>query len=136
MIELMFKFYQTDLDFDETRVQSDYSEIGSDFVDFLSVLMGSRMLNAFHDTEGMNGWTFKASMDFLDRLKMVRIDDSEEWGMNRIPLKDAELMAEIGILNRPVVPVEVKKRGRPKGSKDTKPRKTRSDKGVPKVPGN
>ncbi|MBR1973415.1 MAG: transposase [Candidatus Methanomethylophilaceae archaeon] len=136
MIELMFKFYQTDLDFDDTRVQSDYSEIGSDFVDFLSVLMGSRMLNAFHDTEGMNDWTFKASMDFLDRLKMVRIDDSEEWEMNRIPLKDAELMAEIGILDRPVVPVEVKKRGRPKGSKDTKPRKTRSDKGVPKVPGN
>ncbi|MBO4569283.1 MAG: transposase [Candidatus Methanomethylophilaceae archaeon] len=129
LIEMLFKFYQTELDLDDTRVNSDYSDIGSDFIDFLAALMGSRLLNLFQDTKEMETWTFKMSMDFIERVKMVRIDDSEEWEMNRLPITDAVLLANIGLIDRPIVPVEIKKMGRPVGKKDTKPRKTRSDKG-------
>ena len=134
LIELLFKFYQTELDLDDTRVHSDYSDIGSDFIDFLAALMGSRMLNLFQDTKETMGWTFKSCMDFADRAKKVRIDDSEEWEFSRLPLKDAEILRKLGILENVVVPVEVKKRGRPSGKKDTRPRKTRSDKGKKRTP--
>ena len=134
LIELLFKFYQTELDLDDTRVHSDYSDIGSDFIDFLSALMGSRMLNTFRDARATRDWTFKACMDFLERAKKVRIDDSEEWEFARIPLKDAQILQELGIMGRVIVPIEIKKRGRPAGRKDSKPRKTRSDKGVKRTP--
>jgi len=133
LIELMFKFYQSSLDLDDTRVHDDYSDIGSDFIDFLATLMASRMLNKFYDTPEMSTWTFKMSMDFLDRLKMVRVDDGVEWEHNRLPLIDAEFFTKLGILQMPVVPVEIKPRGRPKGRKDSHPRKPRVDKSEPKV---
>lgn len=132
LIELLFKFYQTELDMDDTRVNKDYSDIGSEFVDFLAALMGSRMLNAFQNDEVTRMWTFKTAMNFIEKAKMVRVDDSEEWEMNRLPLVDAEVLSRFGIIQKPIVPVEVKKRGRPPGKKDTKPRKTRSDKGAPR----
>lgn len=129
LIELLFKFYQTEMDLDDTRVHDDYSDIGSAFIDFLAALMGSRLLNAFGDCTDMEYWTFKSSMDFLDRLKMVRIGDENDWEMNRLPATDAELFAKLGLIGKPIVPVEIKKKGRPKGRKDTVTRKTRSDKG-------
>jgi hypothetical protein len=132
LIELLFKFYQTELDMDDTRVNKDFSDIGSEFVDFLAALMGSRMLNAFQNDEKTSSWTFKTSMNFIEKAKMVRVDDSEEWEMNRLPLVDAEILSRFGIIEKPVVPIEIKKKGRPLGKKDTKPRKIRSDKGVPR----
>lgn len=87
------------------------------------------MFNRFQDIEETWKWTFKSCMDFLERAKMVRIDDSEEWEAARIPLKDAELLQRIGVLESVAVPVEIKRKGRPPGRKDTRPRKTRSDKG-------
>lgn len=134
LIELLFKFYQTELDLDDTRVHSDYSDIGSDFIDFLSTLMGSRMLNLFRDTKATEDWTFKTCMDFVERAKKVRVDDSEEWEFARLPLKDAQLLQELGIMDRVIVPVEIRKRGRPAGKRDSKPRKTRSDKGKKRTP--
>ena len=134
LIGLLFKFYQTEPDLDDTRVHSDYSDIGSDFIDFLAALMGSRMLNLFQDTKETMGWTFKSCMYFADRAKKVRIDDSEEWEFSRLPLKDAEILRKLGILENVVVPVEIKKKGRPAGKKDSHPRKTRSDKGKKRTP--
>lgn len=129
-IELLFKFFETELDMDDTRVHDDYSDIGSDFVDYLAALMASRMANRFGDLKETVRWTFKASLDFLEGLKMVRIDDSDEWEANRIAEVDAELFAKLGVIAVPVVPKIVGKKGRPKGRKDSVPRKPRSDKGV------
>ena len=118
------------MDMDDTRVHDDYSDIGSDFVDYLAALMASRMANRFGDLKETERWTFKTALDFLEGLKMVRIDDSEGWEANRIAETDAELFAKLGVISVPVVPKIIGKAGRPKGRKDTVPRKTRSDKGV------
>lgn len=56
------------------------------------------MFTRFQDIEETWKWMFKSCMDFLERAKMVRIDDSEEWETARIPLKDAELLQRIGVL--------------------------------------
>lgn len=133
LIELMFKFYQSVLDLDDTRVHDDFSDIGSDFIDFLATLMASRMLNRLYEIDEMSTWTFRMSLDFLNRLKMVRVDDGDEWEHRRLPIVDAELFEKMGLLKRPTVPVEVKFRGRPKGRKDSAPRKRRSDKGQPRA---
>ena len=59
-------------------------------------------------------------------MKMTRTPSGDGWRLNRVSKSDVELVEKIGILSRPVVPVEVKKKGRPKGSKDKVPRKRRT----------
>ena len=51
--------------------------------------------------------------------------DPVEWEVSRAAITDAEFMEKIGLLKRPIVPEVKKKRGRPKGSKDKQPRKSR-----------
>ena len=47
LIELMFRTYKVDFDLDDTRVHSDYSVVATNFVNFLSALLTSRLLRAF-----------------------------------------------------------------------------------------
>ena len=38
-------------------------------------------------------------MDFLDWTKKVRVDDSEYWEFARIPLRDVQVLQELGIMD-------------------------------------
>ncbi len=44
LIELVFKRYKNDEDFDKTRVQSDFSVIGSELINFISTLITCRLV--------------------------------------------------------------------------------------------
>ena len=46
-IEIVMRFYKSACEFDETRVQDDYSVIGSEFCDFLSTVLTFRLIKAF-----------------------------------------------------------------------------------------
>ena len=92
--------------------------------------MVSRLLVYFDDRELLNNNTFGDLMRVLKRMKMTKTPSGDGWRLNRVAKSDAELVEKIGILSRPIVPVEVKKRGRPKGSKDKAPRKRRTKKEI------
>lgn len=66
-------------------------------------------------------------------MKITRTPSSDEWRLNIVAKSDAELVEKMGIPSRPIVPVEVKKRDRPKGSKDKAPRKRRTKKEIEKL---
>ena len=132
LIELLFKFHQTTLDIDDTRVNDFYSVMGTEFINFLATLMASRMKNHFDSVRELDHLTYKASLDQLEKAKKVRIYDSDEWEDNRLPQVDADLLVKMGLYTRPIIPEEKKRMGRKPGSKDTKPRKPRSDKGIPR----
>ena len=126
LIELMFRTYKVDLDLDDTRVHSDYSVMATNFVNFLSVLLTSRLLRAFGAVEELDKVPFGYTMDLLRCKRKSRVD-GDEWENERYTVKDSELLAKLGLIERPIIPLEPKKKaGRPKGSKDRKPRKRRS----------
>lgn len=127
LIELFFRRQEDTMEQDDTREHSDYSVIASNFIDYLSSIMVSRMLG-FLDRNGLlDNNTYGDILNLMLRVKMTRVGEGE-WRVRRIAEKDAELLERTGLLIRPVVPKEVKKRGRPKGSKDSQPRKKRSKK--------
>lgn len=127
LIELFFKRQEDTMEQDDTRENSDYSVIASNFIDYLSSIMVSRMLNFLDGTGLLANNTYGDILNLMLRAKMTRVGEGE-WRVRRIAEKDAELLEKTGLLIRPVVPKEVKKRGRPKGSKDTRPRKKRAKK--------
>lgn len=127
LIELMFRTYKVDFDLDDTRVHSDYSVVATNFVNFLSALLTSRLLRAFGAVKELETVPFGYTMDMLRCKRKSRVD-GDEWENERYTEKDSDLLARLGLIDRPIVVLEPKKKaGRPKRSKDKKPRKKRSN---------
>ena len=141
-IETLFRFHKTTLDEDDTRMHSEHSAVGSDFIDFLSTVMGSRMLKFFRTHDKFKKMTYKSAMNELRRCRKVRIGSNNAWELERMTVKrtlliastgiislSKEMLETLGIKNDPEFSGTQKKtgkRGRPKGSKDSKPRKRKN----------
>lgn len=128
LIELFFRSQEDIMGMDDTREHSDYTVIASNFVYYIAAYMQSVLMDRLDGLGLLDDRTYGDNLDLLKRIKMTRVSEDAEWRTRRIALADAEVLERMGLLYRPVVPREVKKRGRPKGSKDKAPRKKRSKK--------
>ena len=115
-IEIVMRFYKSACEFDETRVQDDYSVIGSEFCDFLSTLLTFRLIRSFDQAQLLENRTYKKVMSVLDRAKKVR-SDGESWRIIRLNPSHEEILQALGLIPKPEEPPK-KKPGRPKGSKN------------------
>ena len=114
-IELVMRYYKSACDFDETRVQDDYSVIGSEFCDFLSTVLTFKLIKAFDKAKLLDDYTYKRLMSILFRAKKVRVED-EDWQLVKMNPSHMEILQNLGLIPKPEEPPK-KKRGRPKGSK-------------------
>ena len=115
-IEVVMRFYKSACEFDETRVQDDYSVLGSEFCDFLSTLLTFRLIKAFDRANLLNDRTYKSVMAVLTRAKKVRFD-GEDWHLIKMNPSHETILQELGLI--PKEPEEPKRKpGRPKGSKN------------------
>lgn len=115
-IEVVMRYYKSACEFDETRVQDDYSVIGSEFCDFLSTLLTFRLIKAFDQAELLEDRTYKKIMSVLVRAKKARVSGSD-WQLIRLNPSHEEILQELGLIPKPE-PLPKKKAGRPKGSKN------------------
>ena len=109
------RFYKSACEFDETRVQDDYSVIGSEFCDFLSTVLTFRLINAFDKANLLEDRSYKKVMSILRRAKKAHMDGSE-WQLIRINPSHEEILQKLELVPKPEEPPK-KKPGRPKGSK-------------------
>ena len=124
-IEIVMRFYKSACEFDETRVQDDYSVIGSEFCDFLSTLLTFRLIKVFDQAKLLEDRTYKKIMSVLDRAKKVRSDD-EEWRLIRLNPSHEKILQELDLIPKPEMPPK-RKPGRPKGSKNKSATKKQED---------
>ena len=110
-IEIVMRYYKSACEFDETRVQDDYSVIGSEFCDFLSTLLTFRLIASFDKAKLLEKMTYKKTMSVLCRAKKVRVRNSD-WQLIRINPSYEEILQKLGLLAIPDSPTP-KKRGRP-----------------------
>ena len=78
-IELVMRFYKSACKFNETRVQDDYSVIGSEFCDFLSTILTFRLINSFDKEKLLETNTYKKIMSVLRRAKKIKTNDNDDW---------------------------------------------------------
>ena len=114
-IEIVMRFYKSACEFDETRVQDDYSVIGSEFCDFLSTILTFRLMKQFDRANLLEERTYKKLMSVLERAKKIRVK-GEDWQPIRINPSQEVILQELDLLPKPELPPK-KKPGRPKGSK-------------------
>lgn len=117
-IEILFRFYKHILEFDETRVESVQSVIGTEFVNHLSVVMTSRLRKRFITLKELQRRSFRSCMRLLSKGMMVRTDGNGEWRLGKLTKSETDIFIGLGLINPPDQPV--KRPGRPKGSKNKK----------------
>ena len=113
-IELVMRYYKSACEFDETRVQDDYSVIGSEFCDFLSTVLTFYLIAAFDKAKILERMPYKKVMSVLTRAKKVRLT-GEDWQLIRINPSHVKILQELCLLDSPEKPPK-RKRGRPKKS--------------------
>lgn len=116
-IELVFDQFNNGLEFDDTRVQGDFSVIGNEFLNVIAAMVSRRMMNEFRDKGVLEEMTYGDAIEDLSEVwrkvgapKDARTDDGF-W--TRGLKKDMELMERLG-LSEPAPKPPPKKRGRPK----------------------
>ena len=108
-IEVVMRFYKSACQFDDTRVQDDYSVIGSEFCDFLATVLTFRLIKAFDGAHLLEKHTYKKVMATLKRAKKIRIVN-KDWQLIRTAPSAIEILQKLGLLAKPQA--EMKKRGR------------------------
>ena len=91
-------------------VHNDYSVIGSEFCDFLSLLT-YKLINYFDECELFNTMTYKKIMKLLERAKKVNLPN-KGWTLRKISKNLEDILVKLELLNVQKAPK--KKRGRPK----------------------
>ena len=112
-IELVMRYYKSACEFDETRVQSDYSVIGSEFCDFLATVLTFRLLKAFDKAGLLKKMNYSRIMSLLKRAKKVRVGEDGEWRLIKVNPKLEEMLAALGLAPKADVP-QGRKPGRPR----------------------
>ena len=111
-IEIVMRYYKTACGFDETRVQDDYSVIGSEFCDFLATVLTFRLLKAFDRAGLLLKWTYSRLLSVLRRAKQIRWPEGI-WRPIRLAPSQETVLRELSILPSPP-PSPPRKRGRPR----------------------
>lgn len=114
-IEIVMRYYKAACEFDDTRVQDDYSVIGSEFCDFLSTVLTFRLIKEFDSAKLLDERNYKKLMSVLSRAKKARVN-GENWQLIRINPSQEEILQKLSLLPKPEE-LPKKKPGRPKGRK-------------------
>lgn len=115
-LEVLFRFYKHILNMDETRVESEQSVVGTEFVNFLSVIMLSRLRKAFFSVRKLEKRSFRSNMKLLRKGIKIREGPGKEWMLSKLSEKEEGIFTELGLLPKPEE--QKRKRGRPPGSKN------------------
>ena len=135
-IEPLFKLHKSGMEVDDTREKSDESAVGSEFVNYLATIMSARLRNHLSKFDFCKNRSFKGALSDLRDCVKIKGEDGT-WEYRTTAAKDMRFYVRTGAVTEPdmvsmygiksVVQQEgPRKRGRPVGSKDARPRKRRT----------
>jgi transposase len=77
LIEECFRYYKHAIELDDTKVHSDYSVIGSEFINFFASVMTVRLVNKFDDCGLFKTMSYAGVMSELATAKKARLPGSD-----------------------------------------------------------
>lgn len=129
LVEEFFRAYKHITEFTDGREHSDAAIIGSEFVNFISSVITSKLINVFDKTELLKEYTYREIMEFLNSAYKYKTSEKSGWKTAALTAKNTSVLERLGLADpatkSPAAKseneaggVEKKKRGRPKGSKN------------------
>lgn len=100
-IEVSMRFYKMSLEMDETRVHSDASVIGSEFMNFLATIITQRM-NRELSEKGILTMTktYKKAKRILRKSKIARLSEDKPWAVTKLTAKEAKILQILNITGK------------------------------------
>jgi hypothetical protein len=114
LIEECFRYYKHAIDLDDTKVHSDYSVIGSEFINFFSSIMTVRLINKFDDCGLFSSMSYASIMSELATAKKARLPESNSWDFVRTTVHTMNTLETLGLITEDKPVAAPRKRGRPK----------------------
>ena len=99
-IEIVMRYYKSACEFDDTRVQDDYSVIASEFCDFLATVLTFRLLKAFNGARLLEKMTYKKVMSILKRIKKIKTE-GKDWQFIKIAPGYVDIMSLLELTPKP-----------------------------------
>ncbi len=97
-IEIVFSMYKGILSLNTTREHDDWATVGSEFVNYLSVIITCRMKNRLAERGLFSKFTFRDVMDRLNDCVKVSVDEKPgSWKMCSLSKKDRSLIEALGL---------------------------------------
>lgn len=97
-VEECFRTYKQILQFEDTRVHSDASIHGTEFINFLSTCITMRVRKKFEETGLYDDYTHREIIDLVSSAKKVKLSTEERWTIPTITLKAAKVLKTLGLI--------------------------------------
>lgn len=98
-VEECFRTYKQILQVDDTRVHSDASIYGTEFINFLSVCITQKVKKQLKDSGLSDIYTYRQIMDLVSSAKKVRLNDDGEWIIPTVTIKAANVLKTLGLID-------------------------------------
>lgn len=96
-IEIMFNLYKNIVELNTTRVHGDYRVYATEFINFLSVLISSRVKALLVETKISEKYSYKQVFNYLSKAKKVRNDSERNWSSSKVVKYIADMMKILGV---------------------------------------
>lgn len=96
-IEIMFNLYKNIIELNTTRVQGDYRVYATEFINFLSVLISSRVKSLLLEKDISSKYSYKQVFNYLSKAKKVRCGSERKWSSSKVVKYISELMDSLGV---------------------------------------
>lgn len=78
-IETMFNFYKNIIDIKLTNVHSEFSMLATEFINFLSVIIGIKLKKLFVEKNLLGKYSQKQLMEYLQSIRKSHVANGDEW---------------------------------------------------------
>lgn len=97
-IELMFNFYKNILNIEPTSVKNDYRLYATEFINYLSLIMASKVRKLLTEKKLLEKYSFKQIMRYLSKYKKCRVfDKRQEWVSSKLLGYIDDMVKKLGI---------------------------------------
>lgn len=96
-IEIMFDLYKNIIDLDTVNVRGDYRLYATEFINYLSVIIDSRVKKLLAKDKVASKYSFSQVFRYLSKCKRIRVADSDKWIPNKTVKYVSELVKSLGV---------------------------------------
>ena len=96
-IEIMFNLYKNIIELNTTRVHGDYRVYSTEFINFLSVLISSRVKSLLNEKGISSKYSYKQVFSYLAKAKKVKSGSERIWSSSKVVKYIADMLDLLGV---------------------------------------
>ena len=93
----MFNLYKNIIDLDTVNVHGDYRLYATEFINYLSVIIASRVKKLLAETKVDQSYSYAQVFKYLSKYEMIRVGDSDKWVPNQVVKYVSKLTKSLGV---------------------------------------